>query len=74
MLKARVTKDTVNLVCFTARMYKQKTCYQLRITKQSDGCMLAVETPGDGEDSQKRIDLIFAIVDGMLAQLTEVKK
>jgi len=67
MLKVKITKDTVELVCFTTVMYNQKTDYRFLLTQQPDGCLLSIETPGEGNGADKQISLMFAIADNMLA-------
>ena len=69
MHKAKVTTDTVELVCFTTEMYEQKTDYQFHLTQQPDGCLLSIETPGEGDLPNQKLSLMFAIADNMLGAL-----
>ena len=69
MYKAEVTEDSVERFRFTTVMYEQKTGYLFKIEKQEDGCLLAIETDGEGEQAERQVAFMFAIVDDMLAQL-----
>ena len=71
MLRAKITKDTVKLVCFTTKMYWQKTNFMFSITALPDGCLLSIETPGGDEWAERQLALMLTIADKMLELLPD---
>ena len=71
MYKAAVTADDGERFAFTTEMYGKKINYLFRVTQQPDGCLLTIETEGEGKKTEQRLSFMFSLVDNMLAPLCE---
>ena len=71
MYKAKITEDQGERFGFSTEMYGLRTEYLFRIEKHPSGCLLTIETEGDGEDAARRVSLMFAVVDNMLPPFDE---
>jgi len=70
MYKAKVTVDDGEQFGFDTEMYGKNTSYLFRVTETSDGCLLSVETPEEGDKAEQHLSFMLSIVDNMLATLT----
>ena len=69
MYKAKITEDKVDRFSFITEIYGLKTKYIFLIEKQTEGCVLSVESEGDDEQAEKQLLFMLSIVDNMLTTL-----
>ena len=69
ILKGELKHDTNEWLEFVVKMYQKKTLYQFYFLVQNDGCLLSIETPGEGKTAEQRVSFMFSLVDTLLAQI-----
>ena len=73
MYKGQVMHDSTELFEFEIEMYGKKTPYRFSFTEQSEGSLLSIETPGEGNREEQRISFMFSIVDNILTQIEVIE-
>ena len=69
MRKAKVTGESEDRLEIDTDMYGIKTAYRFRMTRGPSVTLLAVETDGESENARGGVQMMIAMIDGMIGSL-----
>ena len=69
--KGKTSKIDDDCATLITEMYGIKTEYLFRIIRSPAGATVSVETEGDSGNDRRRVELMFATLDNMVAPFTE---
>ena len=72
MLKGAVLSYNAESLTVETSMYGIKTKYVFRVMRSGDDSVVMVEVQGEREDDKRQVEMIFSIIDNLIASYEEI--